>query len=272
MHSPVLDYAAVTQQQQATWAKGDFHEIARQIMWVSEDLCRAVDPRAAQSVLDVACGSGNAALIAARRYCEVAGIDYVPALIERAKMRAHAEDTPVDFRVADAQSLPFDDASFDHVLSVFGVMFAPNQALAARELLRVCKSEGRIGLCTWMPEEFGGDFFAVHARHMPPPPPGLMPPTRWGTAQGLRELLGEGTRSIQSERLELFEYFRSTDHAIDTFARFFGPTARTLEGLDTQRQRAFRQDLREVLDRYNVAEDGTYVLKAQYLRTVAVKR
>src|SRR5688572_26092468 len=141
-----IDYAAVTQRLQATWATGDFHEIARQIVPVSEALVQRVDPRPGQRVLDVACGSGNAALVAARRYCEVTGIDYVPALVERAMARAAAEGVRADFRVVDAQALPFPDASFDVVLSVFGVMFAPDQEKAAKELLRVCRRGGTIGL------------------------------------------------------------------------------------------------------------------------------
>lgn len=146
------DYEAVTERQQATWATGDFNVISRLIMPMSEALVRAVDPHAGQRVLDVACGSGNAALIAGRRFCEVTGIDYVPALIERARMRAAAEGIDIDFRVGDAQALSFPDASFDVVLSTFGVMFAPDQEQAAGELLRVCRPGGRIGLASWMPE------------------------------------------------------------------------------------------------------------------------
>lgn len=175
--SGLMDYDGITRRQQATWAAGDFHELGRQTMDMSEALVRAADPHAGQRVLDVACGTGIAALIAARRYCEVTGIDYVPALIERAKIRAKAEGMDVDFRVEDAQVLPFPDTTFDVVLSSIGVMFAPDQEKAAGELLRVCRPGGTIGLASWMPDGFGGDFFAAHVRHVPPPP-GIKPPVR----------------------------------------------------------------------------------------------
>jgi ubiquinone/menaquinone biosynthesis C-methylase UbiE len=155
-----IDYGAITARQQAVWATGDFHELARQILPVSESLVAACDPRAGERVLDVACGSGNAALVAARRYCDVSGVDFVPALLDRARQRAAAEGTPVDFQVGDAQALPYPDAHFDVVLSVFGVMFAPDQERAANELLRVCRPAGRIGLCCWIPEASAADSFA----------------------------------------------------------------------------------------------------------------
>ena len=170
------DYNAITERQQATWATGDFNVISRLTMPMSEDLVRAVDPHAGQSVLDVACGTGNSALVAGRRHCRVAGIDYVPALIERARTRAKAEDMDIDFRVGDAQALPFPDASFDVVLSAIGVMFAPDQERAASELLRVCRPDGTIGLASWMPEGFGGEFFTAHARHVPLRPESSRPP------------------------------------------------------------------------------------------------
>jgi SAM-dependent methyltransferase len=175
---PDIDYQAVTARQKEVWASGDFHEIARQNVIMAEALCAAVDPHGGERELDIACGSGTAALVAARRYCAVTGIDYVPALVERAGQRAAAEGFDVDFRLADAQALPFPDASFDVVLSVYGVQFAPDQARAAAEMLRVCRPGGRIGLATPMPKGWSGDFFATNARYMPPPP-GLQPPLRW---------------------------------------------------------------------------------------------
>src|SRR5690554_614112 len=182
-----LDYQTITARQKEVWATGDFHEIARQNVIMGEALCAALDPHGGDRVLDIACGSGTAALIAARRYCEVSGIDYVPALIERAKRRAAAEGFNVDFRVADAQALPFPDASFDVALSVYGVQFAPDQERAASEMLRVCRLGGRIGLATPIQKGWSGDFFATNAKYMPPPP-GVQPPLRWGTEAGLNEL------------------------------------------------------------------------------------
>lgn len=263
-----IDYRALTGRQQATWATGDFHEISRQIVPVSEALCQAVDPRPGERVLDIACGSGNTALIAARRYCEVAGIDYVPALIDRARRRAAAGGLAIDFQVADAQALPFEDASFDVAVSVFGVMFAPDQEKAASELLRVCKPGGRIALASWMPEQFGKDFFGLHARFMPPPP-GIRPPQRWGTEAGLSELLGAGTTSITSERRGNRVYHPSIDHAVETFTTYFGPSGRALQSLDTSARADFKREMGELFHRYNEANDGTLVFETRYLQTLA---
>lgn len=264
------DYATITERQQATWATGNFHEISRQIVPISEALCVAVDPRPGEAVLDVACGRGNTALAAARRYCDVTGIDYVPALIDRASRRALAENVAIDFRVADAQALPFPDASFDVVVSVFGVMFAPDQELAASELLRVCRPGGRIALANWMPEHFGGDFFGAHVRYVPPPE-GTKPPLRWGTAEGLEELLGAGTHSITSKPLTNRVYLPSVDHAVQTFSRYFGPTRRALDMLDDEAQERLKEDLAAVFRRYDVAGDGLLTLEQQYLQTIAIR-
>lgn len=265
-----VDYRAVTARQQETWATGDFHEIARQNVVMAEALCEEVDPRGGDRVLDIACGSGTAALVAARRYCEVTGIDYVPELIDRAERRAAADGFDVDFRVADAQDLPFPDASFDVVLSVYGVQFAPDQGRAASEMLRVCRRGGRIGLATPIPEGWSGDFFATHARYAPPPP-GLDPPLRWGTDDGLDELLGAGTSSIEGEERTALQYYRSVDHAVDVFLSYFGPSIRASGGSDEEAHERLRSDLHAVFSRYNRATDGTAVVENRYLLTVATR-
>lgn len=260
-----IDYAAITATQQDTWSRGDFHQIARQNVYMAEALCEAVDPYPGARVLDIACGSGTAALVAARRYCDVTGIDYVPALIERARRRAAADDLHAVFDVGDAQELPYPDASFDLVLSVYGVQFAPDQQQAAREMLRVCRPGGRIGLATPIPEGWSGDFFAVNARHMPPPP-GVEPPLRWGTDAGLSVLLGHGTRSMWSEKRTAMQYYPSVRYAVDLFLAFFGPAIRASEQSHWE---ALWRDLEEVFARYNRATDGTAVVENTYLLTVA---
>jgi SAM-dependent methyltransferase len=267
---PDVDYRAVTARQKEVWATGDFHEIARQNVVMAEALCAAVDPHGGERVLDIACGSGTVALVAARRYCAVTGIDYVPALIKRARQRAAAEGFEVDFRVADAQALPFPDASFDVVLSVYGVQFAPDQARAASELLRVCRPGGRIGLATPIPKGWSGDFFATHARYMPPPP-GLQPPLRWGTEPGLDELLGAGTSAINSEERTALQYYRSVDHAVEVFLNYFGPAIRASQASGEDARERFRRDLHDVFSRYNRATDGTAVVENRYLLTVATR-
>ncbi|GHC35912.1 class I SAM-dependent methyltransferase [Aidingimonas halophila] len=265
-----VDYGAVTARQQEAWATGDFHEIARQNVVMAEALCAAVDPRGGDRVLDVACGSGTAALVAARRYCEVTGIDYVPALIERAKRRAAAEGFGIDFRVADAQTLPFPDASFDAVLSVYGVQFAPDQERAASEMLRVCRPGGKIGLATPLPQGWSGDFFATNAKYMPPPP-GLRPPMHWGTEAGLKELLGSGTSAVDSEERTALQYYRSVDHAVEVFLNYFGPAMRAASASDDETRESLRSDLRAVFDRYNRATDGSAVVENRYLLTVGTR-
>ncbi|HSK90885.1 MAG TPA: class I SAM-dependent methyltransferase [Euzebyales bacterium] len=268
--TPLADYGAITDTQQATWASGDFHEIARQNVVMAEALCQAVDPHAGEQVLDVACGSGTAALVAARRYCAVTGIDYVPALVERARMRAQADLLEVDLRVADAQDLPFADGSFDAVLSVYGVQFAPDQQRAADELLRVCRPGGRIGLASPVPDGWSGDFFAAHARYAPPPP-GVPSPQRWGTTGGLADLLGDQARSITNEHRTALQYYRSIEHAVEVFSTYFGPTIRALEAIGPEREADLRRDLAEVFTRYNRTADGTAVVENTYLLSVAVR-
>jgi SAM-dependent methyltransferase len=265
-----VDYQVVTARQQETWATGDFHEIARQNVVMAEALCAAVDPHGGDRVLDVACGSGTAALVAARRYCEVAGVDYVPALIERAKRRAAADGFDVDFRVADAQALPFLDTSFDVILSVYGVQFAPDQERAASEMLRVCRPGGKIGLATPIPKGWSGDFFSTNARYMPPPP-GIKPPLRWGTDVGLDELLGAGISSIHSEERTALQYYRSVDHAVDVFLNYFGPTIRASNASGEKTRERLCSDLHAVFTRYNRATDGTAVVENRYLLTVATR-
>lgn len=268
--NPSVDYQAVTARQQEVWATGDFHEVARQNVVMAEALCAAVDPHGGDRVLDVACGSGTAALVAARRYCEVTGVDYVPALIERARRRAAAEGFDVDFRVADAQALPFPDASFDVILSVYGVQFAPDQERAAAEMLRVCRPGGKIGLATPLPEGWSGDFFATNAKYMPPPP-GIRPPLHWGTHAGLEELLGAGTSAIVSEERTALQYYRSVEHAIEVFLNYFGPAVRAASASDDETRESLRNDLQAVFGRYNRATDGTAVVENRYLLTVATR-
>jgi ubiquinone/menaquinone biosynthesis C-methylase UbiE len=189
-------------------------------------------------------------LVAERRYCEVAGLDYVPELIERAKVRAQANGQTIDFRVGDAQDLPFPDDSFDAILSVYGVQFAPDQEQAANELLRVCRPGGKIGLAGRIPEGWSGDWFGVYAKYVPPPPH-LESPLRWGTAEGLEELLGAGTRSIENDRRTMLQYYRSVDHAVDVFSTYFGPTIQALSTIDSADQENFLEDLTAVMSRYN---------------------
>jgi ubiquinone/menaquinone biosynthesis C-methylase UbiE len=257
----------LTDNQKATWGKGDFNEIARQNAGMAEALVNAVDPHPGRKVLDLACGSGTAALVAARRYCHVMGIDYEPGLIDRARKRAEASGMQADFLVEDAQNLPFPDNSFDVILSVYGIQFAPDQEKAAAEMIRVCKPGGNIGLAGPIPEGWSGDFFAIHGNYVPLPP-GVNPPLRWGTEIGLHELLRGKFKSIKNKKKKTLQYYLSTDHAVEVFSSWFGPTVNALEIIDDDQKETLLDEMKKVFERYNIATDGTAIVENTYLQTV----
>jgi ubiquinone/menaquinone biosynthesis C-methylase UbiE len=265
------DLTAIKEKQQKTWASGNYAVIGNQLVIMGERLCEAVDVRSGQKVLDVATGSGNTAISAARRYCEATGIDYVPELIEQAEERARAEELEVTFEVGDAENLPYPDASFDAVLSTVGVMFAPNQEKAAGELLRVCKPGGKIGLANWTPDGFIGEMFRTVGKHVPPPP-GIKPPPLWGTEEQLREILGEGISSLHTARRSYSFRYLSAEHFIDTFRTYYGPVHKAFEVLDEAGQDAFARDLTELIHAWDASGDATAVLPSDYLEVVAVRR
>src|SRR5215203_7052345 len=217
------DFDAIKQRQQQTWASGDFHTVAARIMLVAEHLVDAADLHAGSRVLDVATGSANAAIAAARLGTTAVGIDYVPALLERGRERAAAEGLAVELIEGDAEALPFADASFDAVISVFGSMFAPNHQQAAAELLRVCRPGGTIALASWTPDGFIGELFRTVAAHVPPPA-GVQSPMLWGTERHLRDLLGDGIASLEvAERTFTFR-FESPEEFVSFFRTWYGPT------------------------------------------------
>jgi ubiquinone/menaquinone biosynthesis C-methylase UbiE len=266
-----IDLAAIKQRQQATWASGDYHMIGTQILIVSELLIEALDVHSTERVLDVATGSGNAALAAARRGCPVVGLDYVPALLDRARRRAEAEGLDVEFVEGDAEALPFDDGSFDVVSSVFGSMFAPNQERTASELARVCRPGGRIGVVAHTPEGFIGQLFKTNAKHVPPPA-GLRSPIQWGTEERLRELFGDSIAEIHVERRQYVFRYRSPEAYVDYWRRYYGPTLKSFEAVGEAGREALESDLLDLIARFNRAEDGTMVVPNEYLEAVIVKR
>lgn len=265
------DLIAVKGRQQQVWAAGDYQQIAACILIVSEQLCEAVDLRAGQRVLDVASGTGNTALAAARRFCEVTGTDYVPALLDRARQRAAAEGLVITFEDGDAESLPVADASYDVVLSTFGVMFSPNQELAARELLRACRPGGKIGLANHTPDSWIGEVFRTTGRHLPPPA-GVKPPVLWGTEERLRELFGDEIGALTVNRRSFIWRFRSADHYLDFFRTYYGPTLKGFEALESEAQDALANDLKEAVLRFNRSDDETLVVPSDYLEVVATRR
>ena len=265
------DLKAIKGRQQATWSAGDYSRVGNIIPITAELLCEAMDLRAGQRVLDVAAGSGNAALAAARRFADVTATDYVPALLEEARKRAAAEGLPLTIREADAEQLPFPDASFDVVLSTLGAMFAPDHEQTARELLRVCRPGGKIGLVNWTPEGFLGDFFRTMGQHVPPPA-GVRSPMLWGSEAHLRELFGEGVSTLTATR-RMFVWRQPSPRAwIDYMRTYYGPTLKAFAALDDAAQERLVADLEALIQRHNVADDGTMVVPAEYLEVVATRR
>ena len=238
---------------------------------VGEQLAEACDLRTDERVLDVAAGNGNATLAAARRGCCVTSTDYVSSLLERGAVRARADGLQVAFQVADAEALPFDDASFDAVLSTFGVMFSPDQPRAAAELARVCRPGGRIGLANWNPEGFIGQVFKTLGRHLPPPP-GVQPPSRWGVEAHLHTLFGETASSISvTPRLFHFRY-RSAAHFIEVFRNWYGPIHKAFAALPIDGALALESDLTELLTRMNRAGNASLVVPSEYIEVVLHRR
>src|SRR3954469_10692922 len=248
--SPAPDFAAVKRRQQGVWASGGFSVVASRIVFQAECLCEAADLQAGWRVLDVATGSGNAAIAAARRGCEAVGIDYVPALLQRGRIRAAAEHLDVRFVEGDAEDLRFPDASFDAVISIYGVMFAPDHRRAAAELARVCRPGGRIALASWTPDGFIGETFRIFSRYLPPAP-GLEPPVRWGDTVHLDSLFRQTAASVTSHRRTAVFRFRSAEENVAFFRTYYGPTLRAFESLDPPRREALRQDLLELARRYD---------------------
>src|SRR4051794_24222462 len=250
------DLEAIKQRQQQAWASGDFAVVASRIVLAAEQLCDSADLHAGWRVLDVATGSGNAAIAAARLGCTAVGVDYVPALLERGRRRAAAEGLDVELLEGDAEALPFPDASFDAVTSVFGSMFAPDHARAAAELLRVCRPGGTIALASWTPEGFIGHLFRTVAEHVPPPA-GVPSPMLWGTEAHLRRLFGEGIAWLEVEERTFTWRFRSAEEFVAFFRRWYGPTLKAFAALEGEAQDALKRDLVELAqrsDRLNCAD------------------
>jgi SAM-dependent methyltransferase len=265
------DLAAIKAKQRATWSSGDYAVVGTTLQIVGETLCEAAGISAGERVLDVACGNGNAALAAARRFAAVSGIDYVPALLERARGRAAADGLPAEFREADAEDLPFEDGAFDAVLSTFGVMFTPDQAAAARELLRVCRPGGRIALASWTPDGFIGKVFGVVGRHVPPPA-GLRKPSEWGTEARLSELFAGGLRGMTAARREYVFRYRSPAHFVEVFRTWYGPIHRAFAALPPDGAAALERELVALLEASNAATGGALAVPSAYLEAVLVRR
>ena len=212
-HPAKPDLAAVKARQQAAWSSGDYAVVGTTLQWVGEQLAEACDLRWDERVLDVAAGNGNATLAAARRGARVTSTDYVASLLDRGAERARAERLDIEFKVADVEALPFADASFDAVLSTFGVMFAPDHTRSAAEMARVCRPGGRIGMANWTPDSLIGRLFKVLGRYMPPPA-GVQSPSLWGSEPHLKALFGERAAAIAVTPRQFTFRYRSAAHFV----------------------------------------------------------
>lgn len=265
-----VNLSKITERQQKMWSTGNFHRIGVAQVIVGEMLVRSLHVHAGERVLDVAGGAGNTALAAARRGAAAVCSDYVPDLLHRAQQRAEAEGLPLRTQVADAQQLPFEDGTFDVVTSTFGAMFAPDQARTASELLRVLCRGGRLGMANWTPQGWGGAQFSLIAQFLPPPP-GLVPPSAWGTEERLRELLGDRLSALHTrlEHAEMCHY--DVPGMFELFREWFGPVSTVWQALDKPQQDKFRDAWIANAEKFNAAQDGTCEIHSEYLEVVAIK-
>ena len=266
-----VDLGALKMRQQGAWSSGDYAVVGATLQIVGEELCEALDLHAGQKVLDVAAGNGNVTLAAARRWCDVVSTDYVPSLLERGRSRAAADGLSIEFKEADAEALPFADGSFDVVVSTFGVMFTPDQDKAAAELLRVCRSGGKIGLANWTPEGFIGQLFKTLGKYLPPPA-GARSPALWGTRARLTEMFGPSALVIKTVPRNFMFRYRSPEHFLEIFKNYYGPILKAFAALDAINQQGLRNDLLELIGRMNCAEDGTMIVPGEYLEIVITRR
>ena len=271
--TPTLDtpaFTAIKTRQQAAWASGDYAVVGTTLQIVGENLCEALDLAAGSHVIDIAAGNGNATLAAARRFCTVVSTDYVSALLDKGRERAAAERLAVDFRVADAEALPFADGEFDVALSVFGTMFTPEHARAAAEMARVVRPGGKIGLASWTPDSFIGQVFKTIGRYVPPAP-GLQSPALWGSEEHLRTIFAGAAAQMSTERKQFVFRYRSAEHFLDVFKRFYGPVHKTFLALPSEQQASLEAELKALMARFARPAE-TLVLTSDYLEAVIVKR
>jgi SAM-dependent methyltransferase len=269
--APAIDLAAVKSRQHAAWSAGNYAVVGTTLQIVGENLCEALDLRSGARVLDVAAGNGNATLAAARRWCNVTSTDYVSSLLASGLARAQAEGHTIQFEEADAEDLPFADASFDVVISTFGVMFTPNQDRAASELARVCKPNGKIGLANWTPESFIGQLFKTIGKYIPPAA-GVKSPALWGSRARLDELFGKTALQIRTTEREFAFRYHSPTHWIEVFRTYYGPMNKTFSALDGEKQAAFTRDLLAIMENRNRSGDHTLVLPSEYLEVVIERK
>ena len=264
------DYAAIKIKQNAAWSSGDYAKIGVTLQITGEELAEATNPSPGTKVLDVAGGNGNASLAFARRFCDVTSTDYVENLLAEGRKRANADGLEMHFQTADAEDLPFDDGSFDMVVSTFGVMFTPNQVRSAAEMNRVCRSQGKIAMANWTPDSFIGALFKTLGRHVPPPA-GVESPARWGTENWIAEHFGTTSSDITIIKKNFNFRYPSPEHFVDFFRTFYGPVHKAFAALDEMQRPRLEQDILDTVVRYNVATDGTMIVPSEYAEIIITK-
>ena len=255
----------------ATWSAGDFGQIARYYPRDAESFINRLNLKPGMKVLDVACGTGNLALPAARAGAEVTGVDIAQNLVEQARENAKREGLNVKFDEGDAEALPYDDASFDAVVTMFGAMFAPRPELVAAELKRVCRPGGFIAMANWTPSGFIGQMFKTTASHVPPPA-GMPSPVLWGVEETVRQRLGEGISKLEARpQIVHWAFPFSPAEVVEHFREYYGPTQKAFGALDESKQAALRKDLEQLWETHNRATDGSTVVDSEYLEVIATR-
>lgn len=268
--NPATDYTAIKAKQNTAWGSGDYGKVGVTLQITGEELAEAMDMHADATVLDVAAGNGNATLAFARRFCNVTSTDYVPKLLEASGNRAKAEGLFVNYKVADAENLPFKEQSFDAVVSTFGVMFTPNQQQSAAEMQRVVKSGGKIGMANWTPESFIGQLFKTIGKHVPPPA-GVNSPALWGSREWLDETFGATGEVVSFRRKNFMFRYRSAEHFLDYFRTFYGPMQKAFDALDEAGQTALRSDILGLVEKFDTSTNGSLSISSEYAEVI-IKR
>lgn len=265
------DFTAIKVKQNAAWSSGDYARIGVTLQITGEELAEAVDIRPETKVLDVAAGNGNATLAFARRFARVTSTDYVEHLLDSGRARATAEGLDVDYMVADAEALPFDDNAFDTVVSTFGVMFAPNQAQSASEMMRVARPGGKIAMANWTPESFIGALFKTLGQHVPPPP-GVKSPALWGNEQWINETFDDQANDIVFVR-KMFNFrYPSPEHFVEFFKTLYGPVHKAFVAVGEAGETKLRDAILDTIAQFNTATDGTMMVPSEYAEIVITKK
>jgi ubiquinone/menaquinone biosynthesis C-methylase UbiE len=269
----IPDFEALKARMKATWMAGDFGQVAKYAQQEALKFISRQNIKPGMRVLDVACGTGNLAIPAAKAGVSVTGVDIAPNLVEQARERAKSEGVKIQFDEGDAEELPYSDASFDVVVSMFGAMFAPRPDRVAAELLRVCRPGGQLALANWTPDGFIGQMFKTTSKHLPPPPPGApVPPVLWGDEATVRERFGDGvSQLVLTPVMAQLRYPFSVPETVEFFRTYYGPTQKAFAALSEDRQPALRRDMENLFGQNNKASDGTTSVEAEYLEVVATR-